>query len=195
MTKNLSVVLPVYNAEATLRNDVIRILDVAAELAGRLRVFIVDDGSIDDTYDTAIELATRYPQVRVTRHAQRVGLGKALDGLRGEVAGDFLLVHDGASRIDAEQIRQMWLAEIDIAQPGAPATIDDLHQAVATHAAMAAAHARLAGFQRLVVPQAMAEQSQPLRRRDRRRTSGVGVIPPLPRPNFVSSLANFALGE
>lgn len=195
MRKNLSVVLPVYNAEATLQLDVLKVLDVAGELASRLRVFIVDDGSIDDTYDAAVELATRYPQVRVTRHAHRLGLGKALDGLRSDVAGDFVLVHDGASRIDAEQIRQLWLAEIGTKQGATEATIDDLRDAVATHAALAAAHGRLSGFQRLVIPPAAPDARQPLRRRDRNRATGVGVIPPLPAPNFVSSLANFALGE
>lgn len=212
MTRNLTVVLPVYNAEATLTRDVTEVLEVAGELAGRVRLYIVDDGSIDDTYDTAAELALRYPQVHVLRHAERRGLGQAIEALRAKVAGDFVLVHDGASRIDAHQIRQLWFAEQSraasfspssalspegIAAPAKtkePVTIDDLRFVSAMHSSMAAAHARLAGFQRLLVTPVETADRQ-LTRRDRERRKGVGVIPPLPRPNFMGALANFALGE
>jgi glycosyltransferase involved in cell wall biosynthesis len=200
VTRNLTVVLPVYNAEATLSRDVTEVLEVAGELAGSVRLFIVDDGSIDDTYDTAAELSFRYPQVHVLRHAERRGLGQAIEALRAKVAGDFVLVHDGASRIDALQIRQLWFAEQSRAASFSPAktkepvTIDDLRFVSAMHGSMAAAHARLAGFQRLLVTPTESADRQ-LTRRDRERRKGVGVIPPLPRPNFMGALANFALGE
>jgi glycosyltransferase involved in cell wall biosynthesis len=206
VTRNLTVVLPVYNAEATLSRDVTEVLEVAGELAGSVRLFIVDDGSIDDTYDTAAELSFRYPQVHVLRHAERRGLGQAIEALRAKVAGDFVLVHDGASRIDAHQIRQLWFAEqsraasfspVSIAATAKtkePVTIDDLRFVSAMHGSMAAAHARLAGFQRLLVTPVETADRQ-LTRRDRERRKGVGVIPPLPRPNFMGALANFALGE
>lgn len=200
MTRNLTVVLPVYNAEATLVRDVAEVLEVAGELAGCVRLFIVDDGSIDDTYDMAAELSLRYPQVHVLRHAERRGLGQSLEALRAKVAGDFVLVHDGASRIDAHQVRQLWMAEqsrsasFATATKNEPVTIDDLRFVSAMHGSMAAAHARLAGFQRLLVSPVEASDRQ-LTRRDRQRRKGVGVIPPLPRPNFMGALANFALGE
>ena len=64
--------------------------------------------------------------------------------------------------------------------------------AAETHAAVAAAHTRLAGFQRLSKVE-VADTA--LARRDKKASGNVGVIPPLPRPNFMGTLANFALGE
>lgn len=196
MTENLTIVLPVHNAEATLARDVADVLEVAGELVQAMRVIIVDDGSVDDTYDIAAELATRYPQIRVMRHAIREGLGKAMQTLRSDLAGDFVLVHDGASRIDAHQIRQLWLEQQSQRGGNAmkqPVSIDDLRVS-SMHHSMAAAHTRLAGFQRLMSPTA-SDDRQLARRDQKQHQKGVGVIPPLPRPNFMGALANFALGE
>ena len=194
MNKNLTVVLPVHNAEANLRGDVLNVLEVAAELSTRLRLFIVDDGSTDDTYDSAMELATQFPQIQVIHHAAQQGLGPAIAELRTRVGDDFVLVHDGASRIDAEQIRRMWMEEERMAArpTSRETTIDDLRMAARAHASMAAAHARLAGFQRMAN---ISENDMHLARRDKKAKRDVGVIPPLPRPNFMGALANFALGE
>lgn len=196
MTRNLTIVLPVHNAEATLSRDVANVLEVAGELVPAMQVIIVDDGSEDDTYDIAVELATRYPQIRVARNAVREGLGRALNTLRGELSGEFVLVHDGASRIDADQIRRLWLDQQPQTLGNAmdePATIDDLRVA-AMHNTMAAAHSRLAGFQLMLAPSANDDR-QLARRDQKQQKQGVGVIPPLPRPNFMGALANFALGE
>ena len=193
VSKALTVVLPVHNAEATLSRDVNEVLEIAGELASNLRLFIVDDGSTDDTFDIATELATKLPQLRVVRHSQKQGLGPAIESLRNEVTGDFVLVHDGASPIDAAQIRRLWLEERQAvaASSEGDASIDDLHLAAAVHNTMAAAHARIAGFRNLSTLFSDAQ----LTRRDEQQKAGVGVIPPLPRPNFMGALANFALGE
>ncbi len=194
MSKSLAVILPVHNAEATLQRDVMEVLEIAGELATTVRLLVVDDGSTDDTYDVATELAARYPQMRVVRHAQQQGLGPAIESLREQVAGDFVLVHDGASPVEAAQIRALW-SEFQRQQPAnqdVGESIDDLRRAANVHAAMAVAHSRLAGFQRLCT--STGDDAQ-LSRRDKQRKPGVGVIPPLPRPNFMGTLANFALGE
>ncbi|MCO6047110.1 glycosyltransferase [Aeoliella sp. ICT_H6.2] len=196
MTDKLTIVLPVHNAEATLARDVADVLEVAGEIVRAMQVVVVDDGSNDDTYDVANELAMRYPQIRVVRHAVRQGLGTALSSLRRELAGEFVLVHDGASRIDANQIRQLWQEQ----QPqrrgngiAEPTSIDDLRVST-MHDAMASAHSRLSGFQRLMAASS-SDERQLARRDQRQQKQGVGVIPPLPRPNFMGALANFALGE
>jgi glycosyltransferase involved in cell wall biosynthesis len=58
------VLLPVYNATRNLEPAVGEILDVLPDLCNRFQVCLFDDGSTDDTSDTAYELAARYPQVR-----------------------------------------------------------------------------------------------------------------------------------
>jgi hypothetical protein len=194
VNKTLTVILPVHNAEATLRRDVHEVLQIAGELATELRLFIVDDGSTDDTFDVATELAVRYPQMRVMRHAQQQGLGPAIESLRSIVGDELVLVHDGASPVKAEQIGRYWLQheQQGWSTDDDKVSIDDLRRAAAAHAPMAAAHMRLAGFQRLTH---VANDNTQLSRRDKEPKQGVGVIPPLPRPNFMGALAEFAIGE
>jgi hypothetical protein len=59
---------------------------------------------------------------------------------------------------------------------------------------MALAHARLLGFHLMSTDSSSSDAELPPRRTPKREAH-VGAIPPLPRPNFLSSLANFALGE
>ncbi|MGI9457070.1 MAG: glycosyltransferase [Aeoliella sp.] len=201
MTPTLTVVLPVHNAEASLRRHVTDVLEMAGELTDGFRVLIVDDGSSDDTFDLAVELSTRYPQVDVLRNARQRGLGPTLRSVRSEVSSDVVVVHDGTSPMDANQIRRLWTerqfrtaATMHPASARGEVSIDDLKLATTTHTAMAAAHSQLLGFQLLAVEHVSSTSGQ-LTRRESPKQQGVGVIPPLPRPNFMGALANFALGE
>ena len=54
---SLSLILPVYNAEGRLRLWINQWLEILAELTPSFEVFIVDDGSIDDTLSVARELS------------------------------------------------------------------------------------------------------------------------------------------
>lgn len=199
MTPTLTVVLPVHNAEASLGRNVRDVLELAGELTAGFQILIVDDGSTDETFLTAVELSRQYPQIDVVRHATRRGLGPTLRWVRTRVDSDVVVVHDGVSPIDANEIRQLWIdhrhpAAGNAAAPAEQVSIDDLRLSTATHAAMDRAHARLLGFQ-VVTGGAGRAASSELTRRDSPRQRGVGHIPPLPRPNFVGAVANFALGE
>ena len=212
LNKTLTVVLPVYNGEARLRHSVHEILELASELTSKFGVLIIDDGSNDATYEVAEELAARYPQVSVRRHRHCRGLGPTMDYVQRHVRSDAVIMHDGASPIDASEMRSLWRNWIHQTSPAndrpAGGTIHEamreLAKIPAIHAAIEKAHSRMIGFQ-LITPAETAEPSadelvttlQPSRRDaaptfDRRN---LGKIPPLPRPKFLSALANFALGE
>lgn len=212
--KSLTVVLPVYNGETRLRKSVYEILDLASELTSKFGVLIIDDGSSDATYEVAEELAAHYPQVSVRRQRHRSGLGSAIDYAQRRVRTDAIIVHDGVTPIDAGEIRSLWrrwIAQTPTSknEAGKPATLHDemsgLANLPAIHAAMERAHGRLIGFQ-MVTPlpfeEAFAELgaatgTNTLRSDSPRnaRKPGVGEIPSLPRPKFLTALANFALGE
>ena len=206
----LTVVLPVRNAEASLQGQVTEVLEMASELTEGFRVLIVDDASTDDTFELAVELSARYPQIEVKRNAIQRGIGPTLESIRTEITSDVVVVHDGVSAINANEIRKLWLdqqprtfqqqAPLHPASTRGEVSIDDLRLAAATHQAMAVAHSKLLGFQ-LISPATNAQASGAsqangaLSRRESPQQQGVGVIPPLPRPNFMGALANFALGE
>jgi hypothetical protein len=212
LNKSLTVVLPVYNGETRLRKSVHEILELASELTSRFGVLILDDGSNDATYEVAEELAAHYPQVSVRRHRQRRGLGSTIEYAQRRVRSDAVIVHDGTTPIDAREMRSLWQRWIHQTTPKAdwPAAgtirdeIRDLANLSSIHAAMEKAHSRVLGFQMitpiettepgvdLTAPAQYAARSDAAPSADRQ---GIGRIPPMPRPKFLTKLANFALGE
>src|SRR5690606_31084102 len=147
---SLTVVLPVRNADLTLRTQVAEVLEVASELTTQLTVLVIDDASQDDTYDTARDLAARYPQLRVMRNSRQRGLGPTIKSVRTLVKSDIVMVHDGTSHIDPAEIQTLWKeyqqrqatpsAKSPLGGRSSLVTIDDLRVAASGHSAMALAH-------------------------------------------------------
>ena len=149
-----TIVLPIHNGERTLRDDVEGVLSLALGMTDAMQVVIVDDGSTDETFETACELASRYPQVRVIRQPFQRGLSAALDRVRRTCAVSEVIVHDGVGRIDLEELATM----LRPTEPApAPASASDSRgsrrfAAVASlNARMQSAHQRVMGFRRLAI--------------------------------------------
>jgi cellulose synthase/poly-beta-1,6-N-acetylglucosamine synthase-like glycosyltransferase len=213
VSKSLTIVLPVYNAESRLRKNVTELLELASELTPEFGVLIIDDGSTDDTYEVAEDLAAHYPQVLVRRHRHRRGLGAAIEYVQRRVRSDAVMVHDGVTPVNPQQMRSVWNDWIthSAAASGAKASasqpaigIDDFAGLSSMHSAMEQAHRRVLGFQLVTQGEqdialrdtAMATHSAP--RSDSPHhtyAAGIGQIPPSPRPKFLSALAAFALSE
>jgi Glycosyl transferase family 2 len=207
--KSLTIVLPVYNNESQLTTAVTEMLDLASDLTSRFAIMIVDDGSTDETSNVAQDLALKYPQVFVHRQRQRSGLGPIATLVRRRIKSDVVIMHDGVTPIDPVQVRRLWRqTDADSSPTGSDAKRDirDLASVRETHDAMALVHGRVMGFH-LVVPftedtlsagdkptATPATNRPPAKPRPTDR-SGVGQIPPLPRPNFMSAVAEFTLGE
>ena len=149
MTTEATIILPVHNGERQLRTAVFGILELAEAVCRRLRIVVVDDGSTDHTYEIACELARMFPQVTVLRQPFQRGLGPALDQVRRRVAVNQVIVHDGVSPIDVDELASL-LENEDAAAP----TADTLESngsrrfaAVASlHARMSHAHRRTASL-------------------------------------------------
>ena len=211
--KSLTIVLPIYNGASRLRKQVNEILELASELTDRFGILIVDDGSTDATSEVAEELAARYPQISLRRHRHRAGLGPTIEHVHRRVRSDAVILHDGVTPIDANEMRNVWrrwVAQTTGHVEGAGASsawqheICDFANLPAIHAAMERAHGKVLGFQ-LVTPHqpadapTQAESTTPsIPRTDAAhlpRKNGMGSIPNFPRPKFLSALAEFALGE
>ena len=96
----LSVVVPVYNERATLREVVGRLLQVPC----LLEIIIVDDCSNDGTAEIAVELGRVHPQVRVVRHERNAGKTAALKSGFALTTGGIVIVQDADLEYDPGEI-------------------------------------------------------------------------------------------
>lgn len=213
MNKSLTIALPMHNGESRLRKCVHDLLYLASELTDDFSLLIIDDGSTDDTYDVARELAARYPQISVHRHRIRRGLGPTIEDIERREHADVVIVHDGTSSIDVGQVRRLWqrcAAAPWEAHRGHTTGEEsgrwdqgELAELPNIHAAMADAHQRLLGFHLLrsvrsdeaLLSVGAAEPDSHSPSKLPADTTDIGRIPPLPRPKFLSRLAEFAFGE
>jgi glycosyltransferase involved in cell wall biosynthesis len=92
----LSVVMPVYNEQATLRQIVAAVLAVPI----RKEIVLVDDGSKDQSRAILAELAAAHPEVRVFEHAQNMGKGAALRTGFEQARGEVVVVQDADLEYD-----------------------------------------------------------------------------------------------
>ncbi len=118
LTPSLSLLMPVFNAETTLRGEVEHLLELLPEFSERFEIIVVDDGSTDLTWEAAAELARTFPQVRTVRNEFRRGRNKAIATGRAETTAEIVLVmeENGSS----QALRAQWL---DFSEKESQATI------------------------------------------------------------------------
>jgi glycosyltransferase involved in cell wall biosynthesis len=96
----LSVVIPVYNEQATLRNIVERVSSVP----GLLEIVIVDDCSTDRSPAIIAELSRVYPFIRSVRLERNSGKTAALNTGFQLAEGEVVIVQDADLEYDPEEI-------------------------------------------------------------------------------------------
>jgi glycosyltransferase involved in cell wall biosynthesis len=99
----LSVVMPVYNERATLREVVARVLAIPLDI----ELICVDDGSRDGSREILAELGERYPQMRILLQPKNMGKGAALRRGIQESTGDFVIIQDADLEYDPAEYTRL----------------------------------------------------------------------------------------
>jgi glycosyltransferase involved in cell wall biosynthesis len=95
----LSVVMPVYNEQATLRQVIARVLAAPFEI----ELLCVDDGSTDSSPEILSELQSRHSPIRVLFQPLNMGKGAALRRGIQEATGDFVIIQDADLEYDPSE--------------------------------------------------------------------------------------------
>lgn len=103
---SISVVFPAWDEAENLPQQLEHALAVLPRFAKEFEIIVVDDGSRDQSF----RIASRYPGVRVLRHARNRGYGAALrTGLRA-ARHDWVFFTDADLQFDLADLEQLILA-------------------------------------------------------------------------------------
>jgi glycosyltransferase involved in cell wall biosynthesis len=95
----VSVVMPIYNEQATLGDVIRRVLAVSIDV----ELICVDDYSTDGSREILCKLQIEYPQIRIFLQPQNMGKGAALRHGIQQAIGDFVIVQDADLEYDPSE--------------------------------------------------------------------------------------------
>lgn len=112
IVKRLTVVIPCYNEERTLKECVERVLAIADDYLS-LEVFIIDDCSGDNSLSIAKELESEHAEITVYHHEKNMGKGAALRTGFEAAKGDFVAVQDADLEYDPRDLKKLLVPLIE----------------------------------------------------------------------------------
>jgi glycosyltransferase involved in cell wall biosynthesis len=99
----LSVVIPVYNEEATIATVLRKVLSVPR----LLEIIVVDDGSNDRTAEIVRQFTNAHPQIHLVVNSKNSGKTEALKLGFVKTHGDIVVVQDADLEYDPEEIPEL----------------------------------------------------------------------------------------
>ena len=101
----ISVIVPAYKKEKTIKKDLQRILDVLKQIPREYEIICVVDGKVDKTFEKAKEVKTR--KVKVIGYDENKGKGHAVRYGMARAKGDPIAFIDAGMEIDPSGINMV----------------------------------------------------------------------------------------
>lgn len=97
---SITIIIPAHNEEEYIAEAIESVMK--AEFDGKKQIIVVDDGSIDKTY----EIASKYTGIKVIR-TKHSGKSNSLNKALSYAKGDVIAIVDGDSRINKDALKLM----------------------------------------------------------------------------------------
>jgi glycosyltransferase involved in cell wall biosynthesis len=105
----VSVVLPIRNAEHRIVAEIERILEAVSDLSRKaVEIIVVDDASNDSTPELLSEIKARLPQVRSQRLDQPRGLEMAGQAGLQSARGEIVFIQEDSGPLRVEDLRRLY---------------------------------------------------------------------------------------
>jgi len=94
LKEKISIVMPAYNEAGRIVFSIEETAQAFNSFGYPWELIVMDDGSTDDTYEKAIALLEKYPQLIVRRNPANMGKGRAIKKALHYITGDYTLFLD-----------------------------------------------------------------------------------------------------
>lgn len=108
MIDSLSMIVPVYNAQSSLGDQIRDLLELLPDLTSRFQVIVVDDGSTDQTLEVAHELGRQFPQILVLGMRERQGHAAAAEAGLRQATGDVVFIQETGRPVRSGDLFRLW---------------------------------------------------------------------------------------
>lgn len=100
----ISVFLPAFNEEQNIKTVTLKVQDVLEKVAEKWEIIIVNDGSTDSTYQSAVGLIKSDKRIRLISHKENRGYGASLKSGLYNARFDWIAFIDSDGQFDFSEI-------------------------------------------------------------------------------------------
>jgi glycosyltransferase involved in cell wall biosynthesis len=104
---SVSVIVPVFNEQASLPQLVDELMAGVGTVAGSLQILMIDDGSTDSSWNVILRLSETFPSVAGIRLRRNFGKAAALTAGMLEATGELILMLDADLQDDPAEFQTM----------------------------------------------------------------------------------------
>lgn len=106
---NLSVLVPFFNEENTLRDSVIGVINELPES----KIILIDDKSSDNSLNIAKELGRKFQNIKILENPSNLGKGSALKLSKDYIDTSHVIIHDADLEYFPKDIKNLFKKALD----------------------------------------------------------------------------------